>query len=90
MNGKQYKFEHVGESPSDYEVNEGVVYVCDLDKVFQLKCPCGCGDTIKGQLYPLESPSWKVQGNSLSPSIDRTVGCKSHFTITNGVVKNNA
>ncbi len=65
----------------------GVVYVCEADGLFQLRCPCGCGDVIKGQLFPLPPPSWKVDfaSNSLSPSINRTVGCRTHFSITNGL-----
>lgn len=83
--GKAYIFIDVQEQVNDCDVKEGTVYVCENDKLFQLKCPCGCGDIIKGQLFPLPKPRWKVTNNSMSPSIQREVGCRSHFTITNGI-----
>lgn len=83
--GKKYVFINVDERVSEKDVAQGIVYVCENDKLFQLKCPCECGDTITGQLKPLPKPSWSVNGNSMTPSIKRLTGCESHFTITNGI-----
>ena len=64
---------------------EGFVYVCYEDHKAELRCPCGCGDLITLNIYPYLKPTWKVTRNSITPSINRKVGCKSHFTITNGI-----
>jgi len=50
------------------------------------KCPCNCGETIILSLIPKDDPSWKAsitrEGKiSLSPSVWRVKGCKSHFFI---------
>lgn len=73
---------------TEYPFKEGVVYVCKNDMRADLKCPCGCQDIIS---LPLNEgkPMWKINGNSITPSINRTVGCRSHFTITNGFSNNN-
>ena len=48
------------------------------------KCPCGCGDNISLNLLEGHPQRWRVHFNhkghlSLSPSINRLVGCRSHF-----------
>lgn len=67
-------------------IQDGIVYVDDEDKVATFKCPCGCGDVIALNLIPNTKPSWSVSGNTITPSINRTARCKSHFSITNGKV----
>ncbi|WP_154649466.1 DUF6527 family protein [Calidifontibacillus oryziterrae] len=56
-----------------------------------LKCPCGCDDVIQLSLIKHDTPSWKVerstQGTTLSPSIWRTKGCKSHFFFRDNRIK---
>lgn len=86
--GKIFVFVDIEEQLHSTEVEEGKVYVCRNDQIFQLKCPCGCKDVIKGMLQPGDKPSWTVTGNSMIPSIRRLSGCQSHFTITNGIAKN--
>ena len=53
-------------------------------------CPCGCDTALHMNLLEDYFPYWKYkieQGKiSLSPSIDRFVGCKSHFFLTDGKV----
>lgn len=83
--GKAFIFLEVEEQLYSSEVQDGKVYVCRNDQVFQMKCPCGCGDQIKGMLKPGDKPSWTITGNYMTPSIKRLSGCKSHFTITNGI-----
>jgi len=80
--GAKYIFKNVEERPE--KIDEGIVYVCLPDMVAELKCPCGCRDDIELNLVDVK-PSWKVNGNSITPSINKLYGCKSHFTITNGV-----
>lgn len=56
-----------------------------------LVCPCGCGDTIRLSLVKNDHPAWRLTVDaddrpSLSPSIDRTVRCRSHFFLRGGAV----
>jgi hypothetical protein len=56
-----------------------------------LLCPCSCGATIGLNLVPEAHPCWTIRTHwdstaTLSPSINRTVGCRSHFWIKSGVV----
>ncbi len=49
-------------------------------------CPCGCRETISLSLIPADRPSWRAQISrngliTLSPSVWRTKGCRSHFFI---------
>jgi hypothetical protein len=55
-------------------------------------CPCGCGDILQMSLHHEGRPRWKITIHangtvSLSPSINRMVGCKSHFFFKAGYVK---
>jgi hypothetical protein len=54
-----------------------------------MKCPCGCGDLIQLPLTQDARPRWraqvdKVTSPSLSPSVNRTTGCRSHFFLREG------
>ncbi len=54
-------------------------------------CPCGCGEVINLSLLEEDSPSWKLSFDrdglpTLSPSIWRTKGCRSHFFLRRGRV----
>jgi hypothetical protein len=56
-----------------------------------LLCPCGCRAPIHLSLLPEEEPSWQLtisQNNipTLTPSVWRTEGCKSHFWVNQGKV----
>lgn len=56
-----------------------------------MKCPCGCGDIIELNLNSNYRPRWMVtwhgNGNiSISPSINRSKKCRSHFFYTKGKV----
>lgn len=54
-----------------------------------LVCPCGCGDAIHLSLVARDRPSWDAviddaDRPTLSPSIHRIVGCRSHFFLRGG------
>jgi hypothetical protein len=54
-------------------------------------CPCGCNELISLSLVPNDNPRWRYHVSvldpiSLSPSVWRTRGCKSHFFIRKGRV----
>jgi hypothetical protein len=56
-----------------------------------LRCPCGCRETIQLNLVPEMRPRWtaRVEDDrtlSLSPSVWRQVGCRSHFVMNRGRV----
>ncbi|WP_394339847.1 DUF6527 family protein [Mucilaginibacter conchicola] len=53
-------------------------------------CPCGCKQILYTNLIEDHHPFWKYKLNgktiSLRPSIDRLVGCRSHFFLTDGKI----
>lgn len=55
-----------------------------------LVCPCGCGAIIALNVLPDASPRWRLyesaDGPTLSPSVWRTTGCRSHFILRRGGV----
>ena len=56
-----------------------------------LECPCGCGSKIQLNLLPQERPCWKWNINrngnvTLTPSVWRKIGCKSHFFVRDGLI----
>lgn len=76
-------------APGSFMFDEGMrslIYVC----------PCGCGSEGALTLRPVREgsdphPSWEWNGNpdlpSLTPSILRTLGCKWHGYLTDGVFR---
>jgi hypothetical protein len=58
----------------------------------EMICPCGCGDTLFLNLLRDELPNWKWRVGedaavTLSPSVWRVVGCKSHFFLREGKIQ---
>lgn len=56
-----------------------------------LLCPCQCGDVIEMLVAPGVAPRWDVAVDAegrptLSPSVWRNVGCRSHFWLRAGRV----
>lgn len=56
-----------------------------------LLCPCGCGDSVRISLREQDDPHWYFSADeagrpTLTPSIWRNRGCRSHFTLGGGVV----
>lgn len=52
-------------------------------------CPCGCGDEVVLNLLPDMRPRWRIETHddqtvTIHPSINRRVGCRSHFFIRQG------
>ena len=55
-------------------------------------CPCGCGELVQLNLLPDTRPQWDVRTHedttvSLTPSVWRTKGCRSHFFLRRGRVE---
>jgi hypothetical protein len=57
-----------------------------------LLCPCGCGEILHLSLLLDDSPSWTLHMEkrsklpTLSPSVWRTKGCRSHFFLRDGLI----
>lgn len=63
----------------------------DLVWRMMLWCPCGCGATLDLNAVPNVRPTWRVEVHddetvTLHPSINRQVGCRSHFFLRKGIV----
>lgn len=56
-----------------------------VPRLLVMKCPDGCGDTLRINLDPRTGKAWKLyqdrDGISLYPSVWRETGCESHFVI---------
>lgn len=62
-----------------------------FDEYAAMLCPCGCNKILYLNLIPDERPCWELQVPnshpiSLHPSIDRKVGCHSHFWFKKGKI----
>ena len=88
----QFVAAHVGDMPEKLET--GRVYIVGTDPkpwAAAFVCPCGCAAAVRLNLLPEASPAWAISVNrdqtvSISPSVRRTVGCRSHFWIERGYV----
>lgn len=74
--------------PSDHPADIALI---EPEWLCQMFCPCGCSNTLHIMIARSGRPRWDYslgpQGElTLNPSIHRTVGCKSHFWVRNGVV----
>ncbi len=57
-----------------------------------LVCPCGCGETLQMSLLADVRPRWTLSRHpdgtaSLTPSVWRQVGCRSHFFLVKGRIQ---
>lgn len=90
----QYSVRFIQDIPSSDEIQNNRIYLVGNDNCYWcgvLKCPCGCGESIHLNLIEKNQPSWKTTLSnhnrvSVSPSIWKKSGCKSHFFIREGKV----
>lgn len=88
----QYKIEIIPDNPNPNILKQNIVYVVGEKRFIKwayVKCPCGCNDLIMLSLNKNRFPSWSVKQDklgraSISPSINKLDGCKSHFLIKKG------
>jgi hypothetical protein len=86
----RYQYVSLNDIPEIIEPNK--VYVVGEKRykwVAVLVCPCGCKEIIQLNLLKLGNDSWRTikhfdSSITIRPSIWRTVGCRSHFTIVRG------
>ena len=86
---KRYRIINLDDYPETVDDRE-IYVVGDLQKP-QFLCPCGCGQKIELNVNPESRPCWAIRWHvtgtlSFSPSINRNVGCRSHFYLKNSKV----
>lgn len=88
----QFKVEIISNNPNPDKLKKNIVYVVGGETYIKwayLKCPCGCNEVIMLSLDKTNSPSWSVKQDNfgratISPSVNKLVGCRSHFLIKKG------
>jgi hypothetical protein len=88
----KFKFDFVEDIPKQIPESK-VLVVADGNQPDTLvfKCPCGCFSDIHLNLLIDAKPCWKYKITdsgkiTITPSIWRKIGCRSHFFITEGKV----
>lgn len=89
---KPFKYNFTHDVPDEFR--QSVVYIVGEEGFYWqlvMLCPCGCGAILYMSLLEEEFPSWSFTINdkkelSIHPSINRFVGCKSHFFLRQGRV----
>jgi len=74
------------------KLDNRIIYIIENEGYYwqaAMVCPCGCNKILHMNLINDYHPSWKFEINkrkiiTLQPSINRMVGCKSHFFIRKG------
>jgi hypothetical protein len=89
---KLYKYQFVDDVPD--QMRSGTVYLVGNQGYYWqtvMICPCGCQQALYMNLMDDYDPYWKytIHGKtiSLSPSVNRLVGCKSHFFLRSGKIE---
>jgi len=90
---KPYSIQYV-EDPVDNPIKRKLYIIGTVDEPWQVEllCPCGCRDKIVLPVNDSTKPRWTLIITnktipSLSPSIWRSKGCKSHFFLKQGKIK---
>jgi hypothetical protein len=85
---KTYSIEEI-ESLDEVKVVPNILYIerrGERDRWLHLSCPCGCGELLSVNLMTSVSPHWLISRNrdqtlTVSPSLYRMDGCRSHFFV---------
>lgn len=86
-----YKFDYMEDVPLK-PANKTIYIIGEQGYYWQfvMLCPCNCGSLLHMNLMNDHKPFWsyEIVNNEISftPSIDRMVGCKSHFFIKNSKI----
>ncbi len=85
-----YKAKFADEPPEELEA-ETCYLIGEKEAPFMavFLCPCGCKASTHLNLLPETRPRWKLEVHddetvTFSPSINRMVGCKSHYFMQKG------
>lgn len=68
-----------------------VLVVRGVPRTLKMRCPCGCSDLLTIPIDPALETYWNLAKSSdgtvsLSPSVWRESGCRSHFILWNNAV----
>jgi hypothetical protein len=82
----------VASRPKDAEIPKKTVIIVGqqgFQKWALMRCPCGCNEVLSQSLMKKKLPSWRLEIDrwnriTLSPSIWKNDGCRSHFFIKKG------
>ena len=94
FNPIEYSIKYVSDNPDYNKIKKGEMIIVGgkgYVKWAYFNCPSGCGDIIVLPLTKSKGPNWKLKVNkigqpTLSPSVWKTDGCKSHFFVRKGKV----
>ncbi|MDW7663049.1 MAG: DUF6527 family protein [Bacillota bacterium] len=89
----RYSTVYISELPDS--IKEGKIYILgEGESLWEavLLCPCGCTEILHMSLHKEGRPKWIVKGVgkkyiTLTPSIWRKNGCRSHFFFKNGCIE---
>lgn len=92
MYSTEYHFLYLDELPD--KVCHKTIYIIGEIKrpwLIAFNCPCGCKDVVQLNLLKEAEPCWRFKIDmkkkiSISPSIWKTTGCKSHFFVRNSKI----
>ena len=90
---KIYRYEIVEELPG--KIKQGIVYIFNNNEYhwqIAMLCPCRCKTVLYLNLVDDIHPYWKYRVDrhdriSISPSLYRKTGCRSHFFLRNGKIE---
>ncbi|MCF8414642.1 MAG: hypothetical protein K9G40_00255 [Crocinitomicaceae bacterium] len=92
QDSEEFRFSIISEIPE--LPNKDCIYILNegyIDESLSFVCPCGCDSIIELNLLEDSKPLWRYNTDrnkiTISPSVWRTVGCKSHFFIRKGKVE---
>jgi hypothetical protein len=88
----RYGVQYAEELPDS--INKKIIYLLGNKQntwCLVFECPCGCKNTIHLNTLKETRPYWKYEikkrlAITISPSVNRIIGCRSHFFIRNGKV----
>ncbi len=91
MKTELYEVVRIEDDSTDIDFIPGKLYLIGKDEPYIgiFVCPCGCGE-LTHLNFIKDTNCWTVDIKdgkaTISPSILRTIGCRSHFFIQNGKV----
>ena len=86
-----YGFQFTDDVP-DKPKGKTLYFIGEQDYFWQfvMICPCGCNSLLHMNLMQDEEPYWTFEIDddkvTIVPSIDRMIGCKSHFFVRSGKI----
>lgn len=90
-----FEIQFVDDMPDHADVHNGIITIVGgvgWAKWVLFKCPCGCGEVLTLSLMKSFRPRWRIKLDkknrvTLSPSVWKREGCRSHFFIRKSKLK---